>query len=66
MYSILYYVFNFEDKIVVIIINMLVLFLILNNHTENWKNPYLLICTPVYFVLQFISFIIYKKNTEVS
>lgn len=66
MYSILHYVFNLENKIILIVTNLFVLFLILNNHTENWKNPYLLICTPVYFVLESITILIYRNQIKKS
>lgn len=51
-YIILHYAFNFNDKVIFATTNILILFLILCNHGAEWKNPYLLIYTPVYFTIQ--------------
>jgi hypothetical protein len=66
MYVVLHYVCCIANRIILILINLLVLFLILNEHAVEWKNPYLLICTPVYFVLQFFFVLLYnRKNADI-
>jgi hypothetical protein len=51
-YALLHYAFNFNDNMIFATTNILIFILILCNHGAEWKNPYLLIYTPVYLTIQ--------------
>ena len=61
-YIILHYIFYQDDKAIFIVTNLLIIILILFNHSENWRNPYLLLCTPVYFIMQYTSVVLNRKK----
>ncbi|MBE0393084.1 hypothetical protein BJQ96_02946 [Flavobacterium sp. PL0002] len=63
-YLLLHYIFKIDIKIIFKVTNILILLLILFNHSREWKNTYLLICTPIYFLLQFLIFLYYKKRIK--
>lgn len=65
-YIILHYIFHLNGKQIFIITNILIIILILFNHCENWRNPYLLICTPVYLIMQFFLVVLNRKNNKVE
>jgi hypothetical protein len=62
LYIILRYIFYLDDKVIYLVTNVLIFTLILFNHCQNWRNPYLIICTPVYFITQYLFFVNAKKK----
>ena len=60
VYMLLHYIFKLDILMILKITNVSILLLIFFNHCREWKNPNLLICAPIYFLIQY--FIILKEQ----